>query len=302
MKQHIRVDGFPGWTVRTHTGCRLLTNMSERTPISVIVLTYNESVNIRKCLEHLEWADDVVSVDSGSTDDTLALAKTVRPGIRIFSHAFVDFGEQRNWAIQNTSPCHEWILFVDADEFVPAELAEEIGQLIRSSNGIVGGYIAGRNFFLGRWLKHCTYFPSYQLRLLKKGRVTFRKEGHGQREITAGPLTYLKASWRHEGFSKGVAEWIQRHNRYSTEEAELLQSLRMVRLSLTDCCSRDPMVRRRALKRLGARLPCRPLVRFLYTYIWRRGFLDGRAGFLFCLLQMSYDIQIAAKLAEKRHS
>src|SRR5690606_30532219 len=112
--------------------------------------------------------------------------------------------------------------FVDADEFCSPALLDEISAFIANSGEHVGGYVAGKNYFLGRWLKHTTYYPSYQLRLLRFGEVRFRKEGHGQRETTDGPFVYFRESWRHEGFSQGVSHWIARHNRYSSEETELL--------------------------------------------------------------------------------
>jgi glycosyltransferase involved in cell wall biosynthesis len=267
-------------------------------PLTAIVLTQDEAGNIAKCLHAIASIDDVVVVDSGSTDDTLALARAARPEARIFHHPFLDFGDQRNWALDNCQPRHEWILFVDADETCDPELLAEIEGFIRDPGSFVGGYVAGRNYFLGRWLKHTTFFPSYQLRLLKQGEVRFRKMGHGQAEVTDGPLRYLRHGWRHEGLSKGVAQWIDRHNRYSSAEREHRRALASEPLAIGEAFSSDAVVRRRALKRLAARLPGRPLWRFLYAYVWRRGFLDGYPGFLYCLLYLAHDIHIAVKTAE----
>jgi glycosyltransferase involved in cell wall biosynthesis len=267
-------------------------------PISAIVLTMNEEANIGRCLQNLARVDDVIVVDSGSTDNTRTLAREVRPNVRIFEHRFKDFGDQRNWALDNTSPRNSWILFIDADEYCTTELLEEIEVFITSPGKFCGGFIAGKNYFLGRWLKRATMYPSYQLRLLRMGEIYYRKEGHGQKEVTNGPLHYFKESWRHEAFSKGVSEWLARHNRYSTDEVELILRLRSEPFKPVQSLSRDPISRRRALKRLGARLPFRPIVRFLYVYILRRGFLDGYPGFLYCLLRIAHDIHIMAKLAE----
>jgi glycosyltransferase involved in cell wall biosynthesis len=270
-------------------------------PVTVIVLTQDEGANIAKCLRALGPAEDVVVVDSGSTDDTLAAAEAARPGVRIFHHPFVDFGDQRNWALDNCRPRHEWILFVDADETCDAELFTELEGLVREPGQFVGGYIAGRNYFLGRWLKRATFFPSYQLRLLKHGQIRYRKAGHGQMEVTDGPLRYLRHGWRHEGLSKGVAQWIDRHNRYSSEEVELRLANAREPLRMAEAFGGDPIRRRRALKRLAARLPGRPIWRFLYAYLWRRGFLDGYPGLLYCLLYLAHDLHIAVKTAETRH-
>jgi glycosyltransferase involved in cell wall biosynthesis len=279
----------------------LHTDAPARVPVTAIVLTQDEAVNIRACLAALAPVEDVVIVDSGSQDDTLALARTQRPDVRVFVHPFRDFGEQRNWALEYTEPRHDWVLFVDADEFCDPELLEEIAGFIADPGDAVGGYVAGRNHFLGTWLRYSTMYPSYQLRLLRRGQVRYRKEGHGQRELTDGPLRYLRHGWRHEGFSKGVRQWIDRHNQYSSLEGELICRLREEPLRAAECLSGEPLRRRRALKRLGARLPGRPLLRFVYTYFARRGFLDGRAGWYYCLLRVAHDIHIGVKLKEQQH-
>lgn len=272
--------------------------MNLRYPLTAIVLTRDEQQNIAACLRRLACVDDVVIVDSGSQDQTLAIARAVRPDLRVFVNAFEDFGQQRNWALDHTKPRHPWVLFVDADEFCDPELFDEIAALIADPGDYVGAYVAGRNYFLGQWLKRCTFYPSYQLRLLRLGEVRFRKEGHGQREVTTGRLCYLRHGWRHEGFSKGVHQWIARHNQYSSDEVELILRLRAEPLALAELFSRDAVRRRRALKRLAARLPLRPWLRFVYTYVLRLGFLDGRAALSFCALRFAHDLHIGVKLRE----
>jgi glycosyltransferase involved in cell wall biosynthesis len=268
--------------------------------ISVIILTRDEESTIAGCLESVAWADDVIIVDSFSGDRTIAAARSCHPAVRIFENAFQDFGQQRNWALDHTSPKHSWVLFVDADERITAACLAEMASAVNEPRGHVGYFLCGRNFFLGRWVRHCQLFPSWQLRLLKPGEVRYRKEGHGQREVTEGPLGYIREPYDHLTFSKGVAEWLGRHNRYSTNEIELIQRLRGEPINLRSLFHRDPVERRRCLKTLAARLPCRPLFRFLYGYVIRRGFLDGRAGFVLCLLRFAQDIDTMAKLAESK--
>ena len=271
-------------------------------PVTVIVLTYNEEVNIGRCLGALHAFEDIVVVDSGSKDSTLNTIREDFPKVRVYDHPFDDFGQQRNWALDETDAKFDWVLFIDADEFMEEPLVSEITEFVANPQGKVGGFIAGRNYFLGTWLKHCTFYPSFQLRLLKRGDVRYRKEGHGQREVTDGELDYLTASWRHEGFSKGLHQWIARHNNYSSNEVELLLRLRDEKLSVGGMFSLDSIKRRRALKVLGAKLPGRPLTRFLYTYVLRLGFLDGRAGFVFCQLRFAHDCHILAKIAERQEA
>ncbi|MEX1027727.1 MAG: glycosyltransferase family 2 protein [Candidatus Paceibacterota bacterium] len=269
-------------------------------PVSVIILTYNEETNIAECVRALDAFDEVIVVDSGSTDRTLEILRSESPRVRILSNSFEDFGQQRNWAIDNTNPAHPWVLFVDADEFMEKPLAEEINAFVSSPGDAVGAFIAGRNYFLGRWLKYSTYFPSYQLRLLKQGAVRYRREGHGQREETTSKTVYLKNSWRHEGFSQGIHHWIDRHNRYSTAEAPLISEMRTRKVPWKSLLARDAITRRRAIKLAGSKLPGRPVTRFLYTYVVRFGFLDGYAGFLFNLLRFTNDIHICTKVAERK--
>jgi len=271
---------------------------SASVPVSVIVLTKDEEVNIRPCLESLAWADEVIVVDSGSRDRTTTLAAETRKDVRLFSHSFQDFGDQRNWALDNTQPRNDWILFVDADERITTACAQAIRKAIAAPGATVGFYLCNRYIFLGRWIRHCTLYPSWQLRLLKKGQVRFRKEGHGQREVTDGPLAYIREPYDHHGLSKGVSEWIARHNVYSSQEVELLLRLRREPIEWAKVFGPDPVDRRRSLKRLAARMPCRALFRFLYMYVVRGGFLDGKPGLVFCRLRMSHEIHIVVKLRE----
>jgi glycosyltransferase involved in cell wall biosynthesis len=270
-------------------------------PVTAIILTLDEERNIRQCLECLRWAEDVAIVDSRSSDGTLRISREARPDVRIFTHPFKDFGDQRNWALDNTSPRHEWILFVDADEFCADDIADEIKAFIDRPGDAVGAFVAGRNYFLGRWLKHCTMFPSYQLRLLKLGHVRYQKEGHGQREVCQGKLIYFRNGWRHEAVSKGLHQWIARHNDYSTEELSLVHRLRQEPLRLREILSQDPIIRRRAAKRLSVRVPARPAWDFAYRYFIRLGFLDGYPGLIYCLLRLAHYIHIEAKLAEEHY-
>lgn len=269
-------------------------------PVTAIVLTYNEEKNIERCLNCLKRIEDIVVVDSYSTDETIDAAYRARQNVRVLQHPFVDFGQQRNWALDNVDPKNRWVLFVDADEFCSDDLIEEIGKFVTDPGRFVGAYIAGKNYFLNSWLKYSTMYPSYQLRLLERGNVRYKKEGHGQREKTDGPLSYLKESWRHEGFSKGVYQWIERHNQYSSEEVELILRLRGEKVKLGLLCSRDAIERRRAWKIVGAKMPMRPLSRFVYTYFLRFGFLDGFPGFLYCCLRISHDLHIVVKIAESK--
>ncbi len=267
-------------------------------PASVIVLTHNEADNIAPCLSLLSGFGEIIVVDSGSTDGTLDRLREDFPHVRVLHHPFEDFGRQRNWALDHGHPQYEWVLFLDADERCTRECADAIAAAISSPDSHVGFFLCYRNLFLGRWIKHCTMYPTWQLRLLKRGRVRYQKEGHGQREVMSGSAGYIHTPYDHLGFSKGIANWIARHNEYSSNEIELITRLAGSSFSISTLFTRDPVARRRALKQLAARAPLRPLARFLYLYIVRRGFLDGRPGLLFCLLRVAHELHIVVKLAE----
>ena len=269
--------------------------------LTAAILTKDEAVNITACLDSLEWVDDIVVLDSGSSDGTLGIVRNYCRPIRVYEHLFENFGSQRNWVLDNVRPIGDWILFLDADERCTPDVANEIERILVNPQDYVGFYLCCRNFFLGRWIKRCTFYPSWQLRLLKQGTVRYRKEGHGQREVTDGPLGYIAEPYDHYGFSKGVHDWIARHNNYSTMEVELIQRLRDEPLRPRELFCKDSVVRRRAIKRLAARTLFRPLARFIYTYIWRGGVWDGYPGLVFCLLRASHEIHITAKLAELKN-
>jgi glycosyltransferase involved in cell wall biosynthesis len=284
---------------RTQQPNRLpVASAGDRFPLTAIILTYNEADNIGACLACLDWVDEIIIVDSLSSDDTIRRAQEARPDVRVFTNPFQDFGTQRNWSLDQTSPKHEWVVFLDADEQCNSDCARGIRRAVASPGPHVGFFLTCRNHFLGRWIKHATLYPSWQLRLMKLGSVRYRKEGHGQREVTDGALGYVESPYDHYGFSKGIAHWIERHNGYSTNEVELILGLRHEPLQLQHLFSRSPLRRRRCLKRLAARAGFRPVLRFFYTYVVRRAFLDGRAGFLFCLLRAAHEIHITTKIAE----
>ena len=266
-------------------------------PATVIVLTCNEAANIRHA-----WK---VCRPSGRSSWSTPEARTEHSRycesgfrVRVLEHPFEDFGQQRNWALDHAGATQDWILFLDADERCTPACAESIRAAVEAPSGHVGFFLCYRNMFLGRWIKRCTMFPTWQLRLLRRGHVRYRKEGHGQRELMSGTAGYVKEPYEHFGFSKGVKDWIARHNDYSSNEIDLIETLRSESVGLARILSRDPVRRRRTLKAVAARVPLRPFVRFIYLYFLRFGFLDGRAGFMFCLLRLAHECHIVVKRAE----
>lgn len=266
---------------------------------SILLLTHNEGVNILACLESAGWCDDVVVVDSGSTDDTVNVA-TAR-GARVFSHAWEGFAAQRNWALDHVEFKYRWVFHLDADErFTPA-LVEEVRKVVRE-DGLSGYLVPSQLMLEGRWLKHAGLYPSYQMRLGKIGEVRFEQVGHGQRETGAvRGLGRLREPYLHYPHEKGIGDWVSKHRQYALDEARRMQLEIGSKLDLAGIVSlADPVRRRRALKAVSYRLPFRPAVRFLYMYLLRLGFLDGGPGFRYCRMIAQYQSEIDRQFASLR--
>jgi len=266
--------------------------------VSVLILTLNEEINIGECIDSCAWSDDIVVFDSFSSDKTRAIA--LERGARVIERRFDNYAAQRNAALTDVNYRHAWVLMVDADERVPAELAAEIRTAIAAGGGRqVMFRMRRKDFFFGRWLKRSSGYPTWFGRLLRLGHVHFEKD-FNEETIADGDVGELNEHLTHFPFNKGVSFWVERHNRYSTMEAIAKSAMQSETIRPIELCSRDPLIRRRALKLLAYRLPFRPFMVFLYLYIIRLGFLDGRAGFYFSRLRAIYEFLIDMKLVESK--
>jgi glycosyltransferase involved in cell wall biosynthesis len=266
--------------------------------ISVLLLTLNEEINIRRCIESLSNCDDIIVIDSFSQDDTVLIAKSM--GAKVFQRVFDDFAGQRNFAIEQVDFKYEWILHLDADEVMTTDLYNEM--LIAVDSGHFDAYyIPSKVMLFGRWLRHAGMYPSYQVRLGHRRCFRFRQVGHGQREdINSDRIGTLRNPYLHNSFSKGFSDWFEKHNRYSSMEANALIHDMNWKLNWDLLLIRDPVKRRRFFKQLAYRLPGRPLLVFFYLYIARLGLLDGKPGLIYCLLRMVYEFMIDLKVMEIR--
>jgi glycosyltransferase involved in cell wall biosynthesis len=263
--------------------------------ISTIILTRNEENDLPRCLAALRWCDDVHIVDSGSTDKTVAIARQY--GAHVHPNPFVSFGAQRNWSLDHCPLKHPWILFLDADEVANPEFAAAARQAVGEAPETVAGfYCCWKQIYDGRWLKRCDSFPKWQFRLMRLGRARFTDFGHGQKEADVqGALEYLSAPYDHYGMSKGIGHWLDRHNRYATLEAAARLA---APINLRAIFSTHGSVRNQALKPLVSRLPGWPFMRFVITYGFRLGFLEGRPGFVYCASLAHYEFLIRLKMRE----
>jgi glycosyltransferase involved in cell wall biosynthesis len=275
-------------------------------PVSVIIPTLNEAGNLPRCLDHLTWAGEVVIVDSHSTDATARIAR--ERGAKVIDFSWNgQWPKKKNWALAHADLAYPWVLIVDADECIVPELAEEIAAAIRS-DAFAGYYINRRFMFMDRWIMHCGYYPSWNLRLLRRGSGEYEKlteagdtrsgdnEVHEHIKLT-GPAGYLKHDMLHYAFPD-IYTFVEKHNRYSNWEA-------IVQFRAAEdptVIGNDHLARRRRLKNLSRKLPFRALLRFLYSYVLQGGFLDGYPGFVFCRLLAMYEFLSVAKYHEMKRA
>ena len=267
--------------------------------LSVLILTLNEEENLASCVESVAWCDDIVILDSYSTDCTEQIAS--KSGARFLQREFDDFASQRNFAIDHVDFKYEWVFHLDADELFTPELAEECKKAIGEDRHS-GFLVPSKMILWGTWLKYAANYPVYQMRLMKLGEVRFIQHGHGQREFSAQrSLGKLCSPYLHRSFSKGLYEWFHQHNRYSTMEAvACLKELEWGRFDWKSLFCRDPVGRRRAFKNFSLRLPFRPWLKFTYMYFLKMGFLEGYSGLTYCVLQAIYEHMICLKAKELR--
>ena len=277
-----------------------MTTQSSRTPVSILVLTLNESANIGACLQSVAGFDDVTVLDSVSTDGTQDLARTL--GANVVERRFDNWAAHQNWAMEHVPFRHPWVFYLDADERMTPELQAEIAAIAADRTRPEVAYYCGRrNWFMGTWIRHAMP-PGMIMRFFRPGRVRFERLVNPV-PVIDGPHGYLRNLFEHHNFSKGLSEWIAKHNTYSQFEAmEGMKLLAGAPPSLGRLLGRDAFDRRKALKELSFRMPLRPLAKFLWMYLLKRGFLDGRAGFTYCRLQAMYEYMIVVKMVELRRA
>jgi glycosyltransferase involved in cell wall biosynthesis len=263
--------------------------------ISVLILTLNEEANLEACLRAVRWSDDVTVFDSFSSDRTVEIAKDF--GARVVQRHFDNERDHRTASLRLDFK-HPWIFNPDADEIPTPELIDEMQRVVAESGRPEVAYrVRFKTMFLGRWLKHSSLYPTWVVRLFQPAKIAFERSINLHYKID-GPEGRLQEHFLHYTFNKGISAWIEKHNRYSTQEAEeTLKSLRRGGIPWRDLFG-DAVRRRRALKEISFRLPCRSSLRFLYMYLLRGGFLDGRPGLTYCRLLALYEYLIELKVKE----
>lgn len=264
--------------------------------VSVLILTLNEEENLPRCLASLSWCDDLVVLDSFSSDRTAEVARAA--GARFVQRRFDNYASQRSYGLNEIDYKHPWVLMLDADEVVPSELEREIAEAISACDDDAAIFrMRRKDFFMGKWIMRSNGYPTWAGRLVRRGRVRVSR-AINEEYLTDGRVGYLKEHFLHFPFSKGFHAWFDKHNRYSTMEGVLMANGGLGRYPVRDLVAGDPSIRRRAVKSLVYRIPGRPLIVFLALYVFRGGFLEGRAGFTVCALRAFYEYMINCKVRE----
>lgn len=281
--------------------------MSQRIPISILIPVRNEEQNLNRCLSPLQnWADEIVVVDSQSTDRTVALANAAGATVLQFQYAG-GWPKKRQWALDTHPWRNEWILLLDADEILTETIKSEIAVAIRDSQ-YVGYWLRFQIVFLGRMLQHGDT-ELWKLFLFRRGMGRFERRLEQQDSSMSdieihehvavdGPVGRLKTPVRHENWNS-LDRYIAKHNEYSTWEAS-------VYLHGTDGDHKPSLwgnqaQRRRWIKRKAMMLPGTALMRFLYVYVFRLGFLDGRPGFIYAMFKFVQTFHVKAKITELKN-
>lgn len=240
--------------------------------VGVLVLTYNEADNIKDCLESIKWADEIVIVDSFSADKTIEISKDYTDNI--YQRKFDDFSSQRNFGLEKIQS--EWVLVLDADERISDELKNEIKKELLAP-GFEGYRLPRKNYFLGKWIKYCGWYPDYCLRLFKKTNVKYSGLVH-ESLIIQGSTGNLKNALIHFTY-RNLAHYLNKANHYTTLWAE---------------------ERFQKGKKVGIlKVILRPLVEFLKKYLFKAGLLSGAQGLILSILSSYYQFLKLAKLWEK---
>ncbi len=285
------------------------TNQIGRLPITVLMPVFNEEINLTRSLPSLSFAERIVVIDSGSTDDTIKLCNSFNAEVVEFNY-FGGYPKKRQWALENINITTPWVLLLDADEVVPVELWEEIQRKINSKFNVDAFLITKGFHFLGRPLRFGGFSHSAVL-LFKNGKARFERifddnaeglpmEIH-ERVLVDGLIGRISTPLIHEDF-KGLEAYIARHNKYSTWEAQLryryLITNKYGEETISPKWFGNSQERRRAIKSLIIRIPGEQWLWFFYHYVVRFAFLEGRIGLIACQIRASYIAQVRAKLFE----
>lgn len=260
---------------------------SSQVPVSVVVLTFNEELNLAACLDSVRsWATRIFVVDSGSVDATVAIAEG--RGATVMTHRFETHAKQWQWALATLPIETDWVLGLDADQRVTPELHQQIADLLRSGTDAAGVFVRRRQIFRGKWIRFGGYYPKHLLKLFRRRQVVVDADDLVDHHFSVtGSTVSLTGDLIEDNRNEAqIAVWTAKHNRYAVWQARQELAVTRDRVGLSALFG-NPDARVRFLKQQWSALPLflRPCLYVFYRYILRLGFLDGKQGFVFHVLQ-----------------
>ncbi len=238
--------------------------MTEKSKLSVFVLAYNDEPNMRACLESVSWADEIIVVDSYSTDATASISKEYTD--KVYQHEFKGFGQLRNDALTHVT--HDWVFSLDTDERATPEIRQEIHAVLAAGGQADAYFVPRKNYFLGRWIQHAGWYPDYrQPQLFKKGRMRYQDDLVHEGFLVDGTLGYLKEHVLQYPF-RDIDHYLAKMDRYA------------------DLMARRMVVQKRAFH--PHQLVTHPCFTFLKMYMGRAGCRDGMPGLILAGLYAYY--------------
>lgn len=255
-------------------------------PITVIILTYNEQINLKGCIDSVfNYVDEIIIVDSFSTDETIPIAEAYK--IKWYQNKFINQAKQFIWALANVKIKNEWILRLDADERWTKEGLEELRDIIEKDKAD-GVYVKMKIFFMGRWIKHGGFYPNFFLRVYKKSRGRMEDRWMDEHikidgRTLVSDIDVIESNYDRQ---KNIGLWTDKHNKYSTREAIefLIQKHKLKQLdSVAKFWGKKTERKRWFKEKFYFRLPLfiRPFLYYIHRYIFKLGLLDGKEGFIF---------------------
>jgi len=264
-------------------------------PVSIVILTQDEEINIQRCLASVAWADQVVVLDSGSVDGTVPIARSL--GAEVLEQPWLGFSGQREFALRLPELRHDWVYFVDSDEWVSPQLATEIASHMHAPS-CAGFSHRLRLVFQGTWIRHCGWYRgSWVVRLVDRRYTKYDGSPVGERACIDGPVHRLGNDIVDED-QKGLATWLHKHVRYAQLEAQRRSTSapqrRLGTLPSRHANETRPLIRSILKDIIFPSVPAKPVALFIYMYVIRLGLLDGQVGLRFCFYHAWYEATVTA--------
>jgi hypothetical protein len=262
-----------------------INKMENKIPLTVVILTYNEELNIKFALQNvIDWAANIVVLDSYSNDRTLEILNSF--GVTVYFREFDNYSKQRNYAINEIAYKTDWMLFLDADEYLTEELKDEVSELFLNGkiNDFDGYYLKRRFYFLGKWIKYGGYYPTWILRLFKIDKANCERDINEHITIKGNKTGKLLNDFV-DSNNKDFTAWISKHNKYSTFEATQFNTETLINPNFWGKQpERTAWIRKFIWNKIMPPL-LRPFIYFFYRYFFRLGFMDGKIGFIYHFMQ-----------------